>query len=332
MAKTTTQRTDSQKSKGSRNQPNLRKLLQTFLVDQKCNGNSKKTISYYDFNVNNFLNWLEKEYESLDIEIATLEQVKLYIIHLKNSTKYDINKKAYTDEPLSSKTIQTYIRAIKTFYGWLGEEGFIDENISSKIKLPKATKKAIDILSEEEIKTVMDYLKKKKTNHYRDIAIFSAFIELGARLSEVANLQMSNIRFEQSILKVLGKGNKERFIVFGNNLQKAFMKYIQYERPTPLNAKIDHIFLKEDGTAITSTTVEQLFKRLKKATGVDKLHCHLCRHTMITMSLAHNSNVFDLRRKTGHTSFDIMDNYVHLAEGLNNMKNNTSLLDNLNIK
>ena len=309
----------------------LKKHLENFVIDQKVAGNSKRTVEYYQDNVTRFINWLETEFNSTDISFIKLNNIKLYTLHLKESNKLDPRRKKETDEPLSDVTVRTYLRAVKCFISYLSKEGFIDENLPSKIKLPKARKKQIDILDDQEIQMIINVLKKKKTNHYRDLAIMYLFLETGARLNEVVTLKLPNIKFNQNILKVLGKGDKERYIQYGVNVQRMLMKYINFERPQPINKSIDYVFLKADGYPITQHTVKNLFRRIKEWTGIEKLHPHLCRHTMITMSLMNGENPFMLKSKTRHSDFKIIENYYQAAGAIQN-KNNYSLMDNLNIK
>jgi len=307
------------------------KLLQSFILDQRCRGNSIKTVKFYEHGVNKFIRFLEQNYGNDDIEYLTLDTIRTYILELKSCKKWDSSKHIETkDEPITSKSVQTYVRALKTFVSWCEEEGFIPEGAARKIKLPKAVNKQVEILNEDEISKIFNYLKEKKVNHYRDLLIFSTYLETGARLEEIVNLKIDDVRINSGILKVLGKGQKERYIPFGANLQKLFFNYLNLERPEAFSDDITNLFLKENGKPITRDTVRQLFRRLKKATGIERLHPHLLRHTMITMSLISDSNIFALKNKTGHASFEIMNNYLHMAENIVNMKTkNLSLLDKL---
>lgn len=333
MKKTAATKAVKTSGKATKNQLDLRKLFEAFLVDQKCNGNSPKTIRYYNQNVPRFFDYLENENRITDINAELLYKVKEYTIYLKELKKNDPKTGLPTNKLLASSSVRTYVRSVKTFISWMGKEGFIEENIASKIKLPKQTKKTIEILTEEEIASIMNWLKKKKSNHFRDLCIFCSSLELGARLGELTFLKISDVKVEQGILKVLGKGSKERYIPFGVNLQKLFMKYIQYERPTPISDRVESLFLIDDGTPISTTTIVQLFRRIKEATGIEKLHPHLMRHTMITYSLTKDTNIFALKQKTGHSSFEIMGNYLHLAESLCSMKSSKiSILDGMSFK
>ena len=93
------------------------------------------------------------------------------------------------------------------------------------------------------------------------------------------------------------------------------------------------MFLKCDGTPITQSTIKQLFRRLKDKLGMEKLHPHLCRHTFCTLYLVNGGDIFSLKQLTGHESFEILNNYVHLASSTVNMKGKSlSILDTMKLK
>lgn len=306
-------------------------MLESFLIDQQCRGNSEKTIKYYEIGVKRFITFVSENYNSDELSLLNLDIIRSYMLYLKTCKKWERNDNIETkSENITSKSVQTYVRSVKVFVSWGEQEGHLPEGVAHKIKLPKATIKQIDILNEEEIGKLLTFLKNKKTNRYRDLLIFSTYLETGARLEEIVRLGINDVRINNGILKVLGKGNKERFIPFGSSLQKMFLNYLNLERPEPFSSKVDKLLLKENGKPITRDTVRQLFRRIKEGTGIEKLHPHLLRHTMITLSLTRDTNIFALKNKTGHSSFAIMENYLHMAENIVGMKkSNLSILDDI---
>jgi integrase/recombinase XerC/integrase/recombinase XerD len=261
------------------------------------------------------------------------DQIKKYILYLKKAKKWKDTEFIESDDMLSSISVQTYVRAIKAWISWMEEEGYIIEPVSSGVKLPKAVKSVIEILTDDEIKIIAKFLDGKKQNKLRDLLIVMLFLECGLRLEEATKLKLKNIQLSQNSLTVLGKGQKERIVSFGVNLQKLIYKYINQERPTPVTPKVDALFLLNDGRPVTQSTIKQLFKRMKRKTGIEKLHPHLLRHTFCTLYLLNNGNIYSLKQQTGHESFEILNNYVHLASTLTNNKTKSlSLLDNMKIK
>lgn len=94
----------------------LSKFLSNFLIDQKVAGNSPRTIQFYSQNVSRFIEWLEKEYGNADLSLIELRNIKFYTLHLKESMKYDANKKQETDKLFSDKTVQTYVIKFSSNY------------------------------------------------------------------------------------------------------------------------------------------------------------------------------------------------------------------------
>lgn len=311
----------------------LQKMKDGFLLEQKCRGNSVETVKYYEGNISRFIRYLEEFKIDTDTSAITKDEIKRYIVYLKGTKKWEKTEFITSDKQLASKSVQTYIRALKAWVSWIEDEGYLDNVVSKDIKLPKASAPAVEILTEDEIKKILKYLEDKKVNNLRDQVILMVLIECGIRLEEVTKLMINNVRLNQNTLKVLGKGNKERFVSFGVNLQRIFFKYINQERPEPANAKTESLFLKQDGTPITQSTIKQLFRRLGNKTGITKIHPHLCRHTYCTMYLARGGDIFSLKQSTGHESFEILNNYVHLASTIVNLKDKSlSLLDSMKLK
>ena len=311
----------------------LQRMMEGFLLEQNCRGNSKATVKYYEGNILRFISYLEEQKVDTDTSSITKEQIQKYIVYLKNTKKWVKTENIKSNEQIASKSIQTYIRAMKVWITWMEEEGYLARNVSAEIKLPKATKKVLEILSEEEISEIFRCLESKNKNCFRDLLIIMVLFECGLRLEEATTLKLQNINIKQNTMKVLGKGNKERVVSYGVNVQKMLFKYINQERSEPANKKIDSLFLKNDGYPITQSTIKQLFRRLKGKLKMEKLHPHLLRHTYCTMYLANGGDIFSLKQSTGHESFEILNNYVHLAGAIVNIKNKSlSLIDGMKLK
>ncbi len=311
----------------------LQRMMEGFILEQNCRGNSKATVKYYEGNILRFISYLDEQKIASDTSSITKLVIQKYILHLKTSKKWVNSEHIKSEEKIASKSIQTYIRAIKAWIAWMEDEGYLDKNVSTEIRLPKATRKIMEILSEEDINEIFKYLETKSENHFRDILIIMVLLECGLRLEEATTLKLQNINIKQNTMKVLGKGNKERIISYGVNVQKMFFKYINQERPEPINKKVDGLFLKSDGSPITQSTIKQLFRRIKDKLKMEKFHPHLCRHTYCTMYLANGGDIFALKQSTGHESFEILNNYVHLASAIVNMKTKSlSLLDGMKLK
>ena len=104
-------------------------------------------------------------------------------------------------------------------------------------------------------------------------------LDTGRRASELVGLTLANTYTEQDYLKVLGKGDKERMVPFGSMTKKALLRYIHAFQPEPIHEGVDQLILATDGSPLTYSGLAQAIKRLRKRTGVPRLHSHLFRHT-----------------------------------------------------
>ena len=241
--------------------------------------------------------------------------MRKYIIHLKGRTRHENNKfvSPKANEGITSKSIQTYARAVRCFLNYLYQEGYIHTDFNAIFKLPKATKKVIEVLSDEEIKRILKHFNLENELDCRNYIITSLMIDSGLRLSEIVRLEMGDISIEQGFIKAKGKGDKERIVPIGVYSQKAMLKYINFLRPKPALERIKSFLLCEDGTGITQDTIKSMVHRLAKTVNVSRLHPHLCRHTFATKYLLAGGNLFTLQQILGHTSLEMVRNYSHLA-------------------
>jgi integrase/recombinase XerC/integrase/recombinase XerD len=120
-------------------------------------------------------------------------------------------------------------------------------------------------------------------------------LDTGLRIGELTNLKIDGINLDQRVLKLTGKGQKERIVPIGNSAQRSLQKYLFRYRQEPAHAGIDNVFLSTSGTPFTENRVKLVFNRMARRSGVIRLHAHLCRHTFATRFLINGGDVFDVR-------------------------------------
>jgi integrase/recombinase XerD len=222
----------------------LQDALVAFKTYARAEGKSPKTVAWVTSSVGYFAQFLGSERQ--DIASITSDNMRHFIIALQDKNKFSnhrYNKPQQTK--LSPQSIDTYCRAIKAFYSFLKREGFIEVNPVEKVRLPKLPELVIPTLSKREVEKLLAQPDKHSNEGFRDYAILLTLIDTGARLSELANLKVSNIDYEQNYFRVLGKGKRERFIPFGRRVAKALMKYQLKHRAEPLGT--DSFWLRRDG-------------------------------------------------------------------------------------
>jgi len=138
-------------------------------------------------------------------------------------------------------------------------------------------------------------------------------LDTGLRMGELINLKMEDAHMTEGLLKVMGKGKKERIVPMGSNAQRALQRYLFRYRHKPFHPGIDNVFLSVLGKPLTENSIKLIFSRLAKKSGVVRLHAHLCRHTFATRFLINGGDVFTLQQILGHSTLEMVRHYVNLA-------------------
>ncbi len=286
--------------------------FKAFCIDQRIKGNSDKTIKYYGYCVNPLIDFLGKDFE---IEKITILNLKQYVFSLQ-------------DKNIASNTIKSYVKGIKAFVSWLYKENYIFEDLSAKLALPKAEKKVINVLTDNEIKKLFSVFNTKTFVGIRNYCICALMLDSGLRKNEVVRMQLSDLHIAENYVIVKGKGNKQRIVPLGLKSQKYLVKYMVM-RPAFVVSKA--LFLTKNYEPIKQGTIDKEFKKLKKVYLTRRIYPHLLRHTFATRYLENGGNIYALQQILGHSSLDMVQKYVHLTQSKNAVYfTNFSPLDNIN--
>lgn len=277
---------------------NLNELYEKFINEKKsyC---EEKTITYYEENLTKFIEYVADQELTRDIYIK-------YI--------YELRKKE-----IKNTSIRTYCRAVKAFSNWLLENEYIDKDITFKVKLPREDKEIVVPLSEEEIIRIDDVIIMPVFTdnllYLRNALIIHLMLDAGLRKSEVINLNVNDIDVNKNVIYINNsKYNKSRVIPLSTvikNLYNAYLIDREYSDIGLLNNT--PLLIKADDKRITSDTIKSLFRRLKKQSGIERIHPHLLRHTFATSYLMQGGNLEQLRIILGHSDYNVTRHYLHLA-------------------
>ena len=195
-------------------------------------------------------------------------------------------------------------------------EDIITSNPFSRVKVPKPPKKVIVTFSGKQLAAMLKSVNTSMTAGFRDWTIILMLLDTGLRASELVGLTMDNVNLEDGMVKVLGKGSKERIVPFGAKVQRALWKYIQRYRPQPANPLFPTLFLTASGNPITTDRLRTIIEKYARRAGIEGVRCspHTFRHTFAISYLRNGGDVFSLQRILGHSSLEIVRNYVNLAE------------------
>ncbi len=273
----------------------LQNAIDEFLIEQQIRGNSDTTVLYYSRCLRFFASY--NGLKDRPVASVSISDCKAYLLYLKTKN-------------LTTTSIQSYIRALRAFLSWCYSEGYIESNIPEHFKLPKAKRKTIDVLTDDEIQRLFSCLSGKDFYNIRNYCIVALMLDSGLRLNEVVTLERDKIHISEGYIIVIGKGNKERIVPLGLNSRKALLRYMalvpNLDSKTPF-------FVKDTLTPLQQSTVKQLFRRLKIEASIPRLRPHLLRHTFATRYLENGGDIYSLQLILGHTSLEMVKKYVHLT-------------------
>ena len=296
--------------------PSLDRLIDNDLLCCTAEGKSRKTIEWYRANLKRFSQFLKREY--LDHSVADIgpPQARTFILHLQNDVRrWETSPFISDTKGLSPLTIHGYARAIKAFWSWLLDEGYIPENSMARLKCPRTPRKIIPTFSTDQIQRLLGALDPRTPTGFRDYAIILVFIDTGIRLSELVNLQLEDVDFGQSCFLVNGKGNKERVVPFGSQVRRILWRYLSAFRPDPPSSQASHFFLSREGFPLRPRAVQSIISRVGRKANVSGITCspHTFRHTFARQYLLNGGDVFSLQRILGHTSLEPVKLYVNMT-------------------
>jgi len=279
----------------------------------------------WDSGFENFKNYLKLERGLSD------NSIKSYDYDLILFKKFLIANKI-NDTPLNckSETIKNYlyksfsdkksisqarsISAIKSFFNYLIFEGYIKDSPISNIESPKQEKKLPKVLTENEIKKLINSIDLNHDFGQRNKTIIEILYGTGIRVSELINLKLSNIFFKENIIKVIGKGNKERLVPLGEIASNEMKIYINNRNRLKIDSKSsDILFLNRYGRGLTRSMIFKIISDASKRIGLDKkISPHTLRHSFATHLIKNGADLRTIQLILGHESITTTEIYTHL--------------------
>lgn len=275
-------------------------LIDSFLNFLQFEKNySEKTINSYRVDLIQLEEYIKNDSEELTLTEVDADIIRQWII--------DLTKKGYTTSSVNRK-----LSSLRSFYKFLLLKQEIIKDPTRKINGPKKKKPLPIFLKEKEINKILEETNfKEGFIGIRDQMIIEMFYATGIRLSELIGLDNKDINFEDSLIKVKGKRNKERLIPFGDELKESMLRYISVRDET-ITVKSEAFFIKENGERLYNALVERLVKRqLSKVVTLKKKSPHVLRHTFATAMLNNEANLNAIKEILGHTSLAATEVYTH---------------------
>lgn len=214
---------------------------------------------------------------------------------------------------LRDRSLSRLISALRSFYNYLIIEGLIKENPCDKIESPKIGRLLPDVLSVGEVSEIIASVPEDTWCGIRDRAILEVLYGCGLRVSEVLGIRISDIFFEESFLRVRGKGDKERIVPLGEMAEDAVRKYLSV-RPVPAGrAYEDMLFLNRFGKSLSRISVFNMIKRQALVCGITKeISPHTFRHSFATHLIENGADLRAVQEMLGHESILTTEIYAHV--------------------
>jgi integrase/recombinase XerD len=264
-------------------------------------GLSENTIDNYIRDVKKFVAFLEKKEVSISPIQITEEFIQEFV--------YDISKKT---SPRSQARI---ISGLRSFFEYLIFENYRESNPTDLIEAPKTGRKLPDTLSEEEINSLITAIDLSKNEGERNRAMLETMYSCGLRVSELIHLKISDLFFDEGFIKIIGKGNKERFVPIHVRAQKYIILYMNEIRThlSIVKGFEDTLFLNRRGKSLSRQMVFMFLKELAiKINLQKKISPHTFRHSFATHLLKNGADLRAIQQMLGHESITTTEVYVHL--------------------
>jgi integrase/recombinase XerC len=261
---------------------------------------SSNTVKAYKSDVVSFLEFLNLEGIKEIKDISHL-YIRTYVSKLyKNLDKISISRKT---------------SAIRSFLKFLSIEGYLKSDILSRIKSPKKAKKLMFSLSIAEIDKFLSVINKNTDLGKRNFSILELLYATGLRVHEISNLKLADIDFNEKVLKVLGKGRKERIVPFNQEALVSLNKYLELRSNFLKEDKPnDYVYLNKSGSRLGERSIQRLLNLISRKSGILKNATpHTIRHSFATHMLEKGASIKTVKELLGHKSIAATERYTHLS-------------------
>ena len=275
----------------------------SYLLYQK--NYSKDTIDSYTRDINKFLDFMNNENYTLNSVDSTL--IRNFLAH-------------ETLSGISKRSNARRVIALRQFYEYLVKNNYVEFNPFIVISTPKVDKKLPEFMYLEEINNLFELNSQRKDFlMHRDRAIIELLFSSGLRVSELVNLTLQDLNLKERMMRIVGKGNKERIVPFSLKTQKTLSIYLENTRKQLISDSgnmigTNYVFLNNRGEKLTTRGVEYILQEIENKTGATlSLHPHKFRHSFATHLLNQGLDLRTIQELMGHASLSSTQVYTHVS-------------------
>uniref|UniRef100_A0A7C3J6D8 Tyrosine recombinase XerC n=1 Tax=candidate division WOR-3 bacterium TaxID=2052148 RepID=A0A7C3J6D8_UNCW3 len=272
-----------------------------------------------------FKNYLLTEKGCSDLTVdAYLTDVNQFLIYcedknieLNNSDESSVENflKELSMAGINGRSLSRKLTSIKNLYDFLYREKIIDKDPTENILPPKLSKNLPDYLTVEEVSSILNSINGETPYDKRDRAILETMYGAGLRVSELINLKLESVFYEESFIKVLGKRMKERIVPLNQIALKSIEEYLKKYRSFFEKEKSEFLFLSRRGKKLTRMDVWNILRKRAKDAGIEKeLHPHILRHSFATHLIEGGADLRSVQEMLGHSSIITTEIYTHVNQ------------------
>jgi integrase/recombinase XerD len=275
-------------------------FLQYIIVERAL---SKNTIDSYKRDLTHYVRFLEKVESIETIDQIERSNIMGYLLFLKENGK-------------ASTTLARNIASIRSFHQFLFREKVASLDPSVHIETPKTERKLPKVLNAEEVEALLETPASNDPFSQRDKAMLELLYATGIRVSELVQLNLSDIHLNMGFIQCMGKGNKERIIPLGKMAQAAVERYLQNGRTLMLKGKkTEALFLNHHGNRLSRQGFWKILKQLAKKAKIEKdLTPHTLRHSFATHLLENGADLRAVQEMLGHADISTTQIYTHVTK------------------
>ena len=275
----------------------LSKYLTVLKIEKNM---SPLTIEAYSRDLSNYLNYLKSK------NVKRIKDIK---------PKYIRNYIEYLNlMDLSTSTIARNVSSIRSYHKFLAFENISKDNPASLLYIPKKSKRLPDAIPEEDISLIIDSIDTASKFYQRDKAIIELLYSSGLRVSELCQLEISNLFFEDELIRIVGKGSKERLLPMGSKAKLYLNDYIDGLRVLlTKNSRTSYIFVSRNGNKLTRAMINIILKKWVAQSGIQKsVSPHTLRHSFATHLLEGGADLRFVQALLGHSDISTTQIYTHV--------------------
>lgn len=273
--------------------------VESFIRTQKSKNLSSFTIKYYRNTLYSFMSILEKQGATTRLRRITGDMIEdLYVSYM-----LDVKRLKYT-------SIASGLRSLRAFFNWAKGRGIIEESPMKYVKISKPDSRELETFSREQIRELLQQPDLETFVGFRDYVIMIVLLETGIRLRELTDIDIHDIRWQDSQILIRGKNGEDRLVPFQQETRRVLKSYLKVRG----DSFTDALFISRDDDRISRKAVQDRISKYGRMANIKNVRCspHTFRHTFAKMSVRNGADIFTLQKILGHKSLEMVRVYVNM--------------------